>query len=148
MNKLLCLPLVFLWIPGVCAEQQASGHKTYADALNHRSETVCGELSSYRKFSACESSILEEADALLNDQYKELVDYLDPANRKNLVRAQRLWLKFRDADCSFAEPRSDENSSWISANRTSCLARTTIERLRHLEQYNASWNKGCNGCPW
>lgn len=119
---------------------------TMADEMRLK-RAACGELSSYPRLAGCYQSLLEESDVLLNKEYTELVSYLSGTNRKRLIDAQRKWVKFRDADCFFSDPR-EADGSIASANRAACLADRTIERLNHLENYNVPWNKGCNGCPW
>jgi uncharacterized protein YecT (DUF1311 family) len=108
-------------------------------------EKVCGENSSYRIISGCFSSLYKEADQELNAQHKELIDYLDQKNKQNLVNAQRLWIKFRNADCLFLEPREGDDYLTTSG-RNICLTRRTLDRLEQLEEYN--FDKGCNGCSW
>jgi uncharacterized protein YecT (DUF1311 family) len=146
MSKVLWLVLFFV-TSSVHANEDTPGYEKTADALSHRSEAECGEYTSYDAIAACRATIHDEAEKLMKVQYDELIEYLGPVDRRNLIRAQRLWVKFRDADCTFSEPRTG-NDSLINANRNSCLANNTIERLRNLEQYNASWNKGCDICPW
>lgn len=119
---------------------------TASDELK-RKQAACGEFDRYPLIEECHQNLLKESDVLLNKEYKELVGYLSGSNRKNLIDAQRKWGKFRDADCFFSEPRGGDGSI-ASANRNACLADRTIERLSHLEDYNAPSNKGCNGCPW
>jgi uncharacterized protein YecT (DUF1311 family) len=97
-----------------------------SDAMRQE-QAACGELSSYSHIAGCHQLLLEKSDTLLNGEYK--------------------WVKFRDADCFFSDPR-EQDSSIASANRAACLADRTIERLKHVEDYSAPWNKGCNGCPW
>ena len=109
--------------------------------------SACDDLTSYSAIAYCNQNLLKESDALLNKEYTELKHYLTGTDKRNLIDAQSQWIKFRDADCHFAEPRPGEDSI-VSANRTACLAERTIERLKHLENYNVPWNKGCNGCPW
>ena len=139
MNKVLLITL-FCLVP-FCAFAE-SKYETMRQKQNS-----CGELSSYRLLDGCYSDLLDESDALLNKEYSELIGYLKGVNKANLVDAQRKWIKFRDADCLFSDPR-EEDGSIASANKSACLADRTIERLNHLEQYNAPSNKGCNGCPW
>ena len=110
-------------------------------------QAECGELSSYPRLAGCYQSLWEESDVQLNREYAALVSYLSGTNRENLIDAQLKWVRFRDADCFFSEPRARDDSI-ASASRVACLADRTIERLRHLENYSAPWNKGCNGCPW
>ncbi len=107
----------------------------------------CGELSSYRKLSSCFYNAYEESDYLLSKEYKGLIEYLGGEDKNNLKKAQRIWVKFRDADCHFSDS-GDSGDSIVDTNLNSCLASLTIERLERLEMYNKPWNKGCNGCPW
>jgi len=108
-------------------------------------EQACGEFGSYRQISGCFSQLLEETDAELNSQYRQLIEYLDPGNRKRLVAAQRAWVKFRDADCAFEEPRKDDDAL-VTAGRSICRYRITVQRLEQLESFNSG--RGCNGCAW
>lgn len=116
------------------------------DAMRAK-QVACRQLSDYRQIAGCYKTALEESDALLNKEYNALAGYLSGVNKANLIDAQRKWIKFRDADCAFSEPRPNDEAP-ASANRFACLADRTIERLNHFEDYNVPWNKGCNGCPW
>ncbi|WP_167358715.1 lysozyme inhibitor LprI family protein [Ectopseudomonas guguanensis] len=119
---------------------------SFADSQDLRSEEKeCGERMSYKEISSCFSTLYKKADQELNDQYSNLSNSLDLENRKNLVAAQRLWVKFRDADCAFYEPRK-ESDNLVSSGRSICLTRRTLDRLEQLESYN--FRKGCNGCAW
>lgn len=118
----------------------------FADSQALRTEEKeCGEHMSYKLISSCFSALYRKVDQELNDQYSRLSNSLDAENRSNLVAAQRLWVKFRDADCLFAEPRK-ENDNIVSSGRSICLTRRTLDRLEQLESYNVK--KGCNGCAW
>ena len=115
---------------------------------NMKSEmSKCRELSNYERLAGCFALVHEKSDSLLNQVYKELINYLKEKDRVNLVDAQRKWISFRDADCKFSDPR-EKNSPIPKANEAACLAENTISRLAQLEDYNAYYNKGCNGCPW
>lgn len=108
-------------------------------------EKECGEYMSYKQVSGCFSKLYRKADKELNEQYSKLSNSLDLENRNNLVAAQRLWVKFRDADCMFYEPRK-ESDNLFSSSRSICLTRRTLDRLEQLESYN--FRKGCNDCAW
>ena len=121
-------------------------NSSLADSQDLRSEEKeCGEHMSYKQISGCFSNLYRKADKELNDQYSKLSNSLDLENRKNLVTAQRLWVKFRDADCTFYEPR-EESDNLVFSSRSICLTRRTLDRLEQLESYN--FKKGCNGCAW
>lgn len=108
-------------------------------------EQECGDFMSYEQISSCYTALYNMTDQELNNQYSELSKSLDHNNKSKLVAAQRLWVKFRDADCMFYEPRK-ENEDLISSSQNICLTRRTLDRLEQLEHYN--FRKGCNGCAW
>ena len=107
----------------------------------------CRELTNYGHIAGCFSKIHMKSDGMLNQTYKELFNYLKESDRKNLVDAQRKWIEFRDADCKFSDPR-DKKDNIPRANEAVCLMEHTLTRLEKLREYNADYNKGCNGCPW
>ena len=119
---------------------------SFADSQDLRSEEKeCGEHMSYKQISGCFHTLYRKADQELNYQYSNLSNSLELEDRKNLLTAQRLWVKFRDADCTFYEPRK-ESDYLVSSSRSICLTRRTLDRLEQLESYN--FRKGCNGCAW
>ena len=121
----------------------------YADSVDlDKKMQECRELSSYPHLAACFSNVYKDADILLNEEYKNLFEYLNNENRNNLVVAQKNWIQFRDTDCFFSDPRPLADNSIAQANHNACLANQTIQRVKQLESYNVPWNKGCNGCPW
>ena len=107
----------------------------------------CGSHTSVKHLSKCIKSVYEKSDEFLNSEYKSLMNYLKENDKNNLKVAQRLWIKYRDADCQFSEPRTLVEPL-ITSNKLSCLTNHTIERLVQLEYYNYWQNRGCNGCPW
>lgn len=50
--------------------------------------------------SACGQAELKREDARLNQAYKQAMASLEPAQQGKLRDAQRLWLKYRDANCA------------------------------------------------
>lgn len=47
----------------------------------------------------------KEADAALNVAYKKLVAILHDDQKKQLVKAQQAWIKFRDCEAEFLSTR-------------------------------------------
>jgi len=72
---------------------------------------------------------LVDADARLNAAYRDRMARLDEAKQKGLREAQRVWIKFRDAECK-PDPKSDRSVSGDSTEQ--CLIRATGERARQL----------------
>ena len=54
----------------------------------------------------CISAEFTRQDARPNENYKRLMSKLSAKRKEGLLEAQRAWIKFRDANCSFclAEP--------------------------------------------
>lgn len=48
----------------------------------------------------CYNEELEKEDARLNNAYKNVMTAFSPENKQKVLTAQRLWIKFRDADCN------------------------------------------------
>jgi len=80
----------------------------------------------------CISAETTRQDDRLNKAYKGIMGELDPARKKQLRNAQRLWLKYRDANCGFyADP---EGGSIAKINANDCFLTETTERAKELEE--------------
>src|ERR1700730_16468439 len=64
----------------------------------------CDNASDQRTMSECTDKAFRTSDATLNALYKQIVQRLqdDAATTKLLVSAQRAWVAFRDAECTFS----------------------------------------------
>lgn len=72
-------------------------------------------------------------DTRLNAAYKKLGEQLIPTRKKELRTAQRLWIQYRDANCSFyADP---EGGTMAVLNASDCLLRETASRAKELEGF-------------
>ena len=49
----------------------------------------------------CMGAEAERQDKKLNDVYKKLMNQLTPARKKQLQEAQRIWIKYIEANCDF-----------------------------------------------
>lgn len=49
----------------------------------------------------CYGDAFQQWDAVLNNNYKKLMQYLDTKQKKSLRIAQRAWIKFRDSEIDF-----------------------------------------------
>lgn len=83
----------------------------------------------------CVTAATGRADAQLNQNYKQLVNRLleldsDIHQKEQLKKAQRAWLVYRDANCSFyADP---EGGAEARLNGGICLMNTTAQRAMEL----------------
>jgi len=78
----------------------------------------------------CMGSETEQQDARLNQNYKAAMQALTPAQQTQLRDAQRLWIKFRDADCALLG--SLTGGTIDSVNSASCFLDMTKKRAEDL----------------
>lgn len=79
----------------------------------------------------CISQETARQDLRLNRAYKVAMEQLTPARKKELQKAQRAWITFRDANCSFYADPEGGSMARVSAN--DCSLQTTASRARELE---------------
>jgi uncharacterized protein YecT (DUF1311 family) len=113
-----------------------SCHIAYADDQNLSERfSGCmdksdGSTSSMRECIAAET---KRQDDRLNKAYKELMAQFAPARKKQLLDAQRAWLKFRDAKYGFyADPNGGTLSKQLADN---CFMSSTAARAKELEGF-------------
>lgn len=81
----------------------------------------------------CIGAELKLQDARLNKAYKEHGASLSAERKKQLVEVQRLWLKFRDANCAYyADP---DGGTLARVNANACVLNMTAARARELEDF-------------
>ena len=79
----------------------------------------------------CISTETERQDNRLNKAYKKIMENLSPDRKKQLRSVQRLWIKYRDANCGFY---ADPNGGTIaSINSSECFLVETAGRAKELE---------------
>ncbi|WP_323157654.1 lysozyme inhibitor LprI family protein [Pseudomonas fulva] len=79
----------------------------------------------------CSSAELSLQDARLNLAYKNAMGVLSDESKNRLREAQRIWIKFRDADCSIYYNLS--GGTMDSLNGAGCELSMTQERADALE---------------
>lgn len=81
----------------------------------------------------CISEETKRQDARLNKAYKEVMPQLSTARKKQLQEAQRAWIKYRDANCTFyADPDGGTNAT---VNSDDCFRSATEARAQELENF-------------
>ncbi|MBC3881608.1 DUF1311 domain-containing protein [Undibacterium sp. LX40W] len=113
-------------INGLAAEQSADPCKTQANTL---------------EINECGKQELAKKDKELNAAYQQLMKKLAPADKsddtkyaevkKQLIEAQKNWIKYRDADCS-AKYTLYEQGSIRGIVHLSCLREKTEQRTKEL----------------
>ncbi len=101
------------------------------DLLTFQYEACKARSASTVDMQTCIEVELSQQDARLNLAYKDVLADLRPARAKQLLEAQRAWLKFRDANCNFyLDPQGGAIAS-VRANR--CTLDQTASRVKELE---------------
>jgi uncharacterized protein YecT (DUF1311 family) len=105
----------------------------------------CADASSQLSMNICADQEFEAADKQLNTTYRQVTGRLkgDQAATALLIKAQRAWLSFRDAQCEFAASANAQGSIYpmlIAQCRSAAThARTKeLEGLLHCEEGDMS----------
>ncbi len=79
----------------------------------------------------CIGQEIARQDPKLNQVYQQLIKAVTPTRQKQLRDAQRLWLKYREANCRFYSDVDGGSLARILANQ--CMLDMLIERSAELE---------------
>lgn len=79
----------------------------------------------------CIDAEAQRQDGRLNKAYKALMAGLSAERKKQLLDAQRNWIKFRDANCGFYYDPDGGTMARVSAN--DCVMNMTAGRAKELE---------------
>ena len=111
---------------------------TYGSTAYSTDEGLCKKYSSCinkadstQDMVECIVSEYKTQDARLNNAYKLLQQKLSADRKKQLLEAQRLWIKYRDANCSFYYDPDGGSMARLSAN--DCMMTSTAIRAKELE---------------
>jgi len=81
----------------------------------------------------CMNAETERQDVRLNKAYKDVMAGLAPERKQQLQEAQRLWLKYRKANCDFYYDPDGGTIAGVSAN--DCFMSATAARAKELEAF-------------
>lgn len=110
MKKLLLLPLLVI-SSGVWAN--------------------CTTIDSSTDKRECLQKELNVADQKLLHTYQEILKTTSPESKQQLVKAQRLWVQYKEADCFYDASRIDDRTGFTS-NQLACLINKSISREKEL----------------
>ena len=105
---------------------------SYADSKISQQYTACmNKASSTVSMVQCTSAETARQDARLNKAYNGLMSKLSKTRKQELQTAQRLWIKYRDANCKFyVDPNGGSIAQVKGAN---CVMNETAKRATELE---------------
>ncbi len=108
-----------------------AGIPARAQHMNEK-DSPCANVVVTVDLANCLSKARDSSDAKLNSFYTKLRERLDASDAKRLTVAQRLWIQYRDANCS-AERKLYEGGTASSPVYLSCLEAMTRTRTKELE---------------
>jgi uncharacterized protein YecT (DUF1311 family) len=79
----------------------------------------------------CGNTEIKIQDTKLNKAYKNAMKALEPKKQTELKDVQRLWVKYRDAQCGFYNGLT--GGTIDSLNASSCVLEMTAQRTQELE---------------
>ncbi len=107
----------------------------------------CPDATTQMELNQCAGAAAAAADAQLNAAYKEIRARLkgDAETTNLLVAAQRAWVAYRDAECSFEASGSTGGSIYPMVYAL-CVETVTNARVADFRQYLAC-EEGDLSCP-
>lgn len=97
----------------------------------------CAQAVSTAEMRTCANRLYQEADAELNQVYRQLVARLSAQRKAQLKASQQAWLAFRDKNAAFAAGVAEGGSmaSLVEVTELTALTRSRTEQLRaYLKQ--------------
>ena len=112
-----------------------------------RAADDCANAQDQTTMDVCASDAFKKSDKQLNGLYKEIGTRLknDADATKLLVAAQRAWVGFRDAECSFSASAVSGGSVYPMIYSL-CLDGLTQTRVKDLQTY-LECEEGDMSCP-
>jgi uncharacterized protein YecT (DUF1311 family) len=124
--KTLSAALLIACAPYAASAQDAGLSKPYAACMDKSGGTTMSMIE-------CITAETQRQDARLNKAYKAVMAELPPERKKQLLEAQRAWIKFRDANCSFYNDPDGGTLAPVNAN--DCMLTSTAARVHELESF-------------
>ena len=94
----------------------------------------CSKAMTQMDMDFCAGKDYQAADKKLNDVYRKVS--ADEEGKDKLKAAQRAWIVFRDAECTF-ETAASEGGSIQPMEYSMCLTKLTKARTKELSAYFA-----------
>jgi len=102
-----------------------------AQHMNEK-DSPCANVVVTADLAGCLSTARDSADARMNSVYNKIRERLDATRVQRLQAAQRLWIQYRDANCS-AERDLYAGGTASGPAYLACLEAMTRARTKELE---------------
>lgn len=101
-----------------------------AEAQDEKIDCKSGNLNQMQ-LDQCAGKDFQAIDAKLNALYRAMMAKYDAANQAQLKTAEKAWLGYRDAECSY-ETNGTTGGTINSMMYTKCRTEKTAARIREL----------------
>jgi len=101
--------------------------------LNSPSAADCSQATTTAAMRTCQNTRYEAAQHNLETVYQSLLKQLDSAGKEKLRRAQRAWLRFRDANADF-QASAAQGGTLAPLVRITVLTDMTNARTAELQK--------------
>lgn len=128
MKRTLSYPLLLLLIV-ICPHGWAEQNNL--DSYTKSYKPCMDKAVSTQDMIECADKEYLEQDKRLNAAYKALLSRQTPNRASQLLDLQRLWIKYRDANCKFYYDPDGGSIARILAN--DCMLTTTKDRANELQ---------------
>ena len=125
LMKVVPLGLALFWNTGLFAANDKDMTTEYLTCARN-SEGVTSKILN------CISAELDQQDSRLNEAFKKLMSKLPKDRKRSLVEAQRAWIKFRKANCSFYHDPNGGSAAHVESYE--CFLNATVDRAKELER--------------
>jgi uncharacterized protein YecT (DUF1311 family) len=125
LRKVVPLGLALFWNTGLFAANDKDMTTEYL-TCGRNSEGVTSKILN------CISAELDQQDSRLNEAFKKLMSKLPKDRKRSLGEAQRAWIKFRKANCSFYHDPNGGSAAHVEGNE--CFLNATVDRAKELEK--------------
>ena len=107
----------------------------------------CTNATTQKSMNECARKAYEKSDAELNKLYRQITRRLkgEPDTKERLVKTQRAWVNFRDAECKFATSNALGGSIYPLMYFI-CLEHLTRKRVGDFKDY-LDCSEGAESCP-
>lgn len=126
LKKYLITYSLFCCLSQIAFADDTGLTKQYSTCMDNSGGVTSGMLD-------CISAETKYQDIRLNKAYKKVITKLSTSRKKQLQDVQRIWLKYRDANCNFyADP---DGGTLATVNSNDCFLSTTASRAKELEGF-------------
>ena len=94
----------------------------------------CAHAVNQNDMNVCAQQDFQKSDGRLNAVYRKLVGKLDAREKEQLKTAQKAWLAYRDAECTYTV-RNNEGGSIYPLVWSGCLTTQTEMRIKQLQAH-------------